>query len=113
MGFLDVPLRIDVGGGEWIEVRRLSAAEFRAIQKASTKAKPEFDGDEAETAQNFEFMRLIRERIIAWSDPAPVTPENIERLPIDMNTKLMKGIGAAGADVPLPSGSPSTDSSTE
>ena len=112
MGFLDTPLRVDVGDGEWIDVRRLSAAEFREMQKTASKTKPLFEGDDADTAANFEVLRLIRERILAWSDPAPVTPKNIERLPIDINAALAKGIGAGQADIPLPSGSPSTAIST-
>jgi hypothetical protein len=113
MGFLDKPLRVDIGEGEWIDVRRIAASEFREMQKTAAKAKPQFDGDDAETAGNFEMLRLIRERIVAWSDPAEVTPENIDRLPIDINATLAKGIGAGSADVPLPNGSPSIATSTE
>lgn len=113
MGLIDVTRRIELGGGEWVEVLPLSAAEFRRIQKEAAQAAPQFDGDDAVTARNFELIRLLQQRIVAWSDPAPVTPENIERLPIELNVTIMQGMGAGAAQVPLPSGSPSTGSSTE
>lgn len=113
MGFLERPLRIDLGDGEWIDVRRLTSDEFREMQKTAALAEPEFEGDDKETAGNFTLLREMRELIVAWSDEAPVTPENIARLPFDVNTKLAAGIGGGAESVPLPTGSPSTDSSTE
>jgi len=103
MGFLDTPLRIDVGDGEWIDVHRISATQFRAMQKDAASAEPEFDGDDKDTAESFHILRGIRQLIIAWSDPSPVTPENIERLPLDINAALVRGVSAgATSDVPLP-----------
>ena len=103
MGFLDTPQRIDVGGDEWIDIKRISADEFRALQEEASKVKPAFEGDDQDTAENFEILRAIRERIVAWSDDAPVTPENIKRLPVDINTILVQGImQGVTSVVPLP-----------
>lgn len=114
MGFLDKPMRIDVGEDEWIDVKRISSTEFRQMQAEAAKAEPEFEGDDKETAENFQILRAIRERIVAWSDDAPVTPENLERLPLDINTRLVQqiGVGVSGA-VPLPSTSTWSESSLD
>ncbi len=114
MGFLDTPLRVDVGDGEWIDIKRISASQFREMQKEAAKAKPAFASDTQDGAESFEILRFVRERIVAWSDPAPVTPENIERLPIDINGKLVQGLSAGSApEVPLKITSPSSESSEE
>ena len=114
MGFLDLPLRVEVSGGEWIDVKRISASEFRAMQAEAAKAQPEFKGDDKDTAENFWILKAVRELIIAWSDEAPVTPENIERLPLDINTLLVRQIGAgvSGA-IPLPTTSTWSESSLD
>lgn len=114
MGFLDLPLRVKVDEDEWIDIKRISAKEFREMQKAAAKAKPEFDGDDKDTAENFWILKAVRELIVAWSDEAPLTPENIERLPLDINTLLVRqlGTGVSGV-VPLPTISTWSESSLD
>lgn len=105
MGFLDLPMRVELPDGEWIDVKRVSAAEFRAMQEEAAKVEPEFEGDDKDTAENFHILKQVRGLIIAWSDDAPTTPENIERLPLDINTLLVQSIGAGvSGQIPLPSG---------
>jgi len=116
MGFLDTPMRITVlavedGDDEWIDVKRISAAEFRKLQEEAAKAEPEFDGDTKGMAESFQILKKVRERIVAWSDDADPTPENIERLPMEINTLLVQQIGVgASAGIPLPNGSTWSDS---
>jgi hypothetical protein len=107
MGFLDKPMRIDVGEDEWVDVKRISSTEFRQMQAEAAKAEPEFEGDDKETAENFHILKAIRERIVAWSDDAPVTSENLDRLPLDINTHLVQQIGAGVSGV-IPLSSTST-----
>jgi hypothetical protein len=114
MGFLDLPLRVKVDEDEWIDVKRVSANEFRAMQAEAAKAKPEFDGDDKDTAENFWILKAVRNLIVAWSDEAPLTPENIERLPLDINTLLVRQIGAGVSGVvPLPTTSTWNESSPD
>jgi hypothetical protein len=114
MGFLDLPLRVKLPDDEWIDVKRVSAAEFRVMQEDAAKAEPEFEGDNKEAAENFYILKQVRELIVAWSDEAPLTPENLERLPLDINTMLAQNIGAgASGMVPLPSGSTWNESSLD
>lgn len=114
MGFLDLPLRVTVGKDDWIDIKRISAAEFRKMQAEAAKAEPEFEGDDKETAENFWILKAVRSLIIAWSDEAPVTPENIERLPLDINTLLVQQLGAGVSGVvPLPTTSTWSESSAD
>ena len=114
MGFLDLPLHVEVDKGEWIDIKRVSATEFREMQAEAAKAKPEFEGDDKDTAENFWILKAVRALIVAWSDEAPLTPENIERLPLDINTLLVRQIGAgASGVVPLPTTSTWSESSLD
>jgi len=114
MGFLDLPMHVEFEGDEWIDVKRISASEFRKMQAEAATAQPEFEGDDKDTAENFWILRAIRSRIVAWSDEAPVNEENIERLPIDINTLLIQKIstGVSGS-VPLPTISTWSESSLD
>lgn len=114
MGFLDLPMRIEVDKDEWVDVKRISANEFRKLQEEAAKAEPEFEGDDKDTAENFKILKDIRSLIVAWSDEAPVTPENIERLPLDINNTLVRqlGVGVSGM-IPLPSTSTWSESSLD
>lgn len=81
------------------------------MQAEAAKAKPEFDGDDKDTAENFHILKQVRALIVAWSDEAPLTPENIERLPLDINTLLVRQIGAGVSGVvPLPTTSTLSES---
>jgi len=114
MGFLDLPMRVELPDGEWIDVKRVSASEFRKMQAEAAKAEPEFEGDNKDTAENFHILKQIRENIVAWSDEAPTTPENLERLPLDINTLLVQRIGAGvSGTVPLPTTSTWSESSLD
>jgi hypothetical protein len=114
MGFLDLPMRVKLPDDEWIDVKRVSAVEFREMQKEAATAEPEFEGDDKDTAENFHILRQIRGLIVAWSDEAPLTPENLERLPLDINTMLVQQIGAgASGAVPLPITSTWSESSLD
>jgi len=114
MGFLDIPLRVKLDGDEWIDVRRVSAPEFRAMQKDAKQAEPEFEGDDKGTAENFRILAWARSQILAWSDPAPITPENLDRLPLDINAHLIEAISAGSmSEVPLQTTSISNESSED
>ena len=111
MGFLDLPMRVKLPDDEWIDIKRVSASEFRVMQEEAAKVEPEFVGDAKEAAENFHILKQVRNLIVAWSDEAPLTPENIERLPLDINTMLAQQLGAgASGMIPLPTGSTWNDS---
>lgn len=110
MGLLDMRKRVDLGEGQWVEVRPLSIGALRAIRRRATTVEVP-DGEERDEALGFEFTRLaLQECIVAWSDDAPVTPENIDRLPHDLTFKITAALGLSesesqGADdTPLPTG---------
>jgi hypothetical protein len=111
MGNLTRVKRVDTGDGDWIDLRPLSVEEARAMQKAAREAKVE-DGESQDEAAGYALLAAVRERIVAWSDDVPVSPENVVRLPVDLNTQIMHALLEV-SDLPLLTGSPSTDTSTE
>ena len=106
MAFLDKPRRVFIGDGEWIDVLPLSVEEARVLQKKARASKAS-DGESKDEVTGYELLAAIRSRIVAWSDPAEVTPENTARLSIELNTRLMKEL-LEPEELPLASGSPST-----
>jgi len=105
---LDVPDE----DGQWIEIRPLSAKrmhtlslEARNISKAAKAADAE-DTD----AENYALSSLmLSAAIVAWSYPVPVTPDNVDDLELSTMTWLADQINK-GAEVPLPSTPPLTES---
>jgi len=96
--------RIELEGGDWVEVRPLTVGELRTMRRAVASVEPAL-GEEKDEAQGFELSKLALEAcIVAWSDPEPVSPENIEKLPYDISFKLTEAIGLGGSDLPLASG---------
>jgi len=110
MGLLNQRKRVDLGDGEWVEVRPLSIGALRAMrQKAAAIVVPE--GEEKEEAQGFELSKLaLQACIVAWSDEAPVTPENIDQLPYTLMFKITAAVGLGEPEAPLPTGPTSTES---
>jgi hypothetical protein len=96
---------------EWVELRSLSIGALREMRRASATVQA-VGGEEADEAQGFELSRLALEAcIVAWSDTAPVTPENIQALPYKYMFTLTAALGLGEQERPLPSGPSSTDTS--
>lgn len=109
MSLLNQTKRVEFDGSEWVEVRPLSIGALRAMRQAVAAIEPA-PGEEKEEAQGFELSKLALEAcIVAWSDPEPVTPENIAKLPYTMTFQITAAIGLGEQEVPLPSGPSSTD----
>ena len=108
MSLLNQTKRVELEGGEWVDVRPLSIGALRAMrQKVSQVAVAE--GEDAEEAQGFELSKLALEAcIVAWSDELPVNAENIQKLPYKIMFDLTAAIGLGDSEVPLPSGPSST-----
>jgi len=100
---------------DWIEVRQLSLEEVGAFRKRLAEVETIGDEDKLE-AQGLEMARIVcGSCIIAWSEDAELTPENIARLPFRLALRATEaaGLGEGQEEVPLPSGSTSNDSSAE
>jgi hypothetical protein len=106
---LDVPHE----PGEWVEVRPLSAKNLRVMDKAAKTAARGPDAVLDETEYGYELTtRMLDAAIVAWSYGAPVSPENVADLDL-ATTVWLSGELSNGADVPLPSTPPLTESSPE
>lgn len=111
MGLLNQTKRVELEGGEWVEVRTLSIGALREMRQKSANviAAP---GESEDEAQGFELSKLALEAcIVAWSDEAPVNAENIQKLPYNLMFKLTAAIGLGSEERPLASGPSSTDTS--
>ena len=110
MGIRNRVKHVDLGEGDWIELRPVSADELIAMQK---KAKAAVKGDEDDASdEGFAMLAAVRARIIAWSEPDKPTPKNTAEMPIEINQKLLQAL-IGDDDLPLTLGSPSTATSTE
>lgn len=111
MGLLDQLKRVELEGGQWVDVRPLSVSALREMRRAVALMEPQ-PGEEPAETQGFELTRMALEACVAaWSDDAEVTPENIGRLPYQVSIAVAQGLGLGEKERPLPSGLPSTDSS--
>ena len=98
---------------DWIEVRQLSLEEVGAFRKRIAEVETIGDEDKLE-AQGLEMARIVcGSCIIAWSEDAELTPENIARLPFRLALSATEAACEGQEEVPLPSGSTSSDSSAE
>jgi hypothetical protein len=112
MGLLNQTKRIQLDGGEWVDVRPLSLVALRRLRAEVASVKPDGDDQSLEEAQGFALTQAALENcIVAWSDEAPVNPENIAQLPYEMTFDIAAAVGLGERDRPLPSGPPSTDTS--
>ena len=110
MGIRNRVKHVDLGEGDWIELRPVSADDLIAMQK---KAKAAAKGDEDSASdEGFAMLAAVRARIIAWSEPDKPTPKNTAEMPIEINQKLLHTL-IGDDDLPLTLGSPSTATSTE
>lgn len=81
--------------GEWIDVRKLSARQVRAVKAAGVGAVP-LGEDDADEAQGMAMMdAYCQEAIVAWSyredgEPLPVTPENVADLDLETESYLFE-----------------------
>ena len=107
MGILNRIKRIDVGDGDWIDVHPLSVEEVRTMQRSARAAKVA-SGEEKDEAEGFFMLAAARKRIVGWSDEAKVTPENVDKISVDMNSQVLRALVEV-AELPLTSGSASTD----
>jgi hypothetical protein len=88
--------RIDLGDGEWVEVRRHITTGDRAhinSRAMTIAAEMGLDGQGARMARmtidpGLWGLALLERMIVAWSDPAKVTAENIGRLPEDVADRI-------------------------
>jgi hypothetical protein len=113
MGLLNQIKRVDLGDGEWADVRPLSVGQLREMRIAVATITPQ-EGEEKDEAMGFELSRMALEAtIVAWSDEEPVTPENISRLPYKVTFIINSAIGLGDDEVPLETGSPSTSTSVD
>jgi len=110
MGLLNQTKKVELEDGEWVMVRPLSIGALRAMRQAvATIEAP--TGEEKDEAQGFELSKLALEAcIVAWSDEAPVNPENIQQLPYNLTFKLTAAIGLGEQERPLDTGQTSTES---
>lgn len=107
MGLLDRVKRIDMGEGDWVEVRPFTPDELFDVQATAQSV-----ATEDESARVLTLYRTMRERIVAWSEDVEPTPENTAKMDVEANLRLLAAL-SGNTDLPLPSGSPSTDSSTD
>lgn len=94
--------RIDLENGEWVEVRRhMTTGDRAAINSRAIVIRAEMGldgtGQGARSAQmNLDVgawgLALLERMIVAWSDPEPVTPENVARLPEAMADQIREEI---------------------
>lgn len=111
MGLLNQTKRVEFEGGEWVEVKILSIGALREMRQVSSQIKGD-SGEDADEAQGFALTKLALEAcIVAWSDEAPVTPDNIDKLPYSLVNDITTAIGLGEKEVPLESGPSSTDTS--
>lgn len=110
MGILDRLHRVDLGGGDWIDVKPLSAEDARALDVKARAVKAK-GGESESAAATYFYLAIARERIMAWSDAAPVTPENTAKVSAAINHRLWDALTEVQSDLPLPTGSDSTATS--
>ena len=88
--------RIDLDGGEWVDVRRHITTGDRAhinSRAMTIAAEMGLDGQGARTARmtidpGLWGLALLERMITAWSDPAQVNPTNIGRLPEEIADRI-------------------------
>jgi len=88
--------RLDLGDGEWVEVRRhITTGDRAAINSRAMTIAAEMglDGQGTKTARmtidpGLWGLALLERMITAWSDPAQVNPVNIGRLSEETADKI-------------------------
>jgi len=112
MGLLNQTKRIELTGGEWVDVRPLSLAALRSLRAEVAKVEASADEETRDEAQGFALtQRALEECIVSWSDEAPVTPENIGMLPYEMTFDIAAAVGLGNTERPLATGQSSTEPS--
>lgn len=107
---LDGTTRVILGSDDqWVDVKPLTVDELRSMRAVGFAAEM-LPGEEKLEAQGFEVTKAaLNKCITAWSDDAPVSPENIARLPYKMTLKIAQAVGLGDEEVPLEDGSASTE----
>lgn len=100
MAILNRVKRIDIGGGDWIEVTPLNNGETRDWLA-------EAQAHEEDGAYNLELLSKACARIVAWSDPEPPTEANLARVPIEISALVLHALMDVEI-IPLAPGSAST-----
>ena len=112
MGLLNQKKRVDLGEGEWVEVRPLSLAALRRLRTEVASVQPGNEDESREEAQGFAMTQMALEQcIVAWSDEAQVSPEAIGQLPYELTFQIAAEIGLGEKERPLATGQPSTATS--
>lgn len=112
MGLLNQKKRVDLGEGEWVEVRPLSLIALRRLRAEVASVQASSDDESREEAQGFAMTQMALEQcIVAWSDEAPLNPENVSQLPYELTFKIAAEIGLGEKERPLATGPASTDTS--
>jgi hypothetical protein len=114
MALLSQIKRVDLGDDEWVDVKKLSVGEIRRMRSESRLVVPE-EGEDKDEAEGKRLSDIaLGAAIQGWSDDAPVNAENISKLPYDSVPTILDALGlGADKEVPLPTGSPSTDTSPD
>jgi hypothetical protein len=112
MGLLNQKKRVNLGEGEWVDVRPLSLAALRRLRSEVAGVQASNDEESREEAQGFAMTQKALELcIVAWSDEAPVNAENIGELPYELTFTIAAEIGLGEKERPLATGPSSTDTS--
>jgi hypothetical protein len=114
MALLSQIKRVDLGDGEWVDVKKLSVGEIRKMRSESRLVVPE-EGEEKDEAEGKRLSDIaLNAAIKRWSDETPITAETISDIPYDAVPKILDALGlGSGDEAPLPTGPPSTDSSSK
>jgi len=116
MALLSQIKRVDLGDDEWVDVKKLSVGELRRMRAEARKAGEGIE--DKELASEMEGERLsdiaLEASIQGWSDETPINSETIKSIPYDAVPAILEALGLGGdKEAPLPTGSPSTDFSSE
>lgn len=125
---LIIPESFGFGPNEWVELKTVLTAGMRrrVMSRSMHVSLNNFGGADVSAAMDdvdlFGYRTaLIEEVVVAWSDPAPLSPEALEDLPAPLQDWLAEQFDALVAgrtaeqtaflDAPSPNGSVATENS--
>ncbi|OGT26062.1 MAG: hypothetical protein A2Z17_06850 [Gammaproteobacteria bacterium RBG_16_66_13] len=101
MGFIpdEEIYRIDLGDGEWVEVRRHLTTGDRKIANSQAmviRSKAPIGKEPQDAELTFDSalwgLTILKRMIVRWSDPKQVTDKNIERMPPEIGDRILAEI---------------------